>query len=148
MKWQASHFYGKKDSNWFWYLAAVAMIVIIIATVTKNFLLAVLAIVSYFTVSLIGSQNRQKNIFELTTEGIRINSALYSFGDMQSFWINYSPPYKKELVLKTKKLLIGYLRIPLGDNDPNKIRSILIKILQEEKHEESLLDIIADRMGL
>lgn len=148
LSWEASRFYGKKDSNWFWYLAGVAMIVVITAIIIKNFLLAVLAVVGYFTISIVGSQGRQKHSFELDMDGIRINSKHYAFKDMESFWIDYTPPHKKELILKTKKILVGHLIIPLGDINPNKIRAILINILKEERHEESLLDIIADWLGL
>ncbi|MBI2053042.1 MAG: hypothetical protein HYT34_02235, partial [Candidatus Ryanbacteria bacterium] len=61
---------------------------------------------------------------------------------LKSFWVFYTPGGVKELSLKLEKALAPYLRIPLGDANPNEVRTFLLNYLPEKKQEDSLIDAL------
>lgn len=114
----------------------------------KNFLLGVIAIASAFSVALAGAQHPRKMTFAIEKRGVKVGDHLYPFKELESFWIDYEPPHKKELLLKLKRKIIKHIRIPLGETDPKQIRDIFKKILKEEEYEETFTDIITEKLGI
>jgi hypothetical protein len=94
-----------------------------------------------------GSRKPRIISFEISGRGIKIAKRLYPYDNLKSFWIHYDPPRKSELSLESKKAIMPYITIPLGDIDPNIIRDRLIKLLPEKKHEESIIDNISHYLG-
>ena len=85
----------------------------------------------------------------IRAEGVQVNRALYPYETLRSFWIFYDPPHHQELSIRSRKAFTGgYIKIPLGNEDPVKIRKILIRFLPERKQEEALVDVFARLVGL
>ena len=139
--------YYQKDSNWYWYVASGALLIIIAAVLMRNFLFAALAVAAAFAVIMFGAQKPKKVNFYIDARGIGIGRHIHAFSELKSFWIHYDPPAKKELILESNRKLLPLIKIPLGDTDPNAVREFLIKMLKEKKQEESLLETIAERLG-
>lgn len=85
---------------------------------------------------------------KIRKRGVQVNDTLYPYKYLKSFWIFYDPPRQAEISLWSKKALTGYIKIPLGEEDPVKIRKLLIKFIPEKKQEESLSDIFVKIIGL
>lgn len=83
----------------------------------------------------------------VTSMGVRMGDRVYEFESLKSFWVDYSPPHARELMIVSKRALMPHLKIPLGDVDPLELREILLRFLQEEQHETSLTDVISKRIG-
>ena len=81
--------------------------------------------------------------FSLTHQGLAIGEKLYPYEHLKSFWLDYKPPERKELIVISKKILMPKIVIPLAETDPNPIREFLVKILKEEYQEPSLSEEIA-----
>jgi len=145
IKWRCLEYdYHPKTSDWFWFVASGALLIVIVAIIMRNFLFAALAIIAAFVVAILGTKKPQKINFIISTRGVEIGKQIYSYKELESFWINYDPPRKKELIVKSKKKLVGLIKIPLDNIDPNLIRKKLIRVLKEEEVEESLVETIAD----
>lgn len=84
----------------------------------------------------------------ITPRGVKVEERLYEFDGLQSFWVFYDPPLWKELSLLSRKTVMPYIRIPLGDLDPVRLREVLLPFLPEERQEESPVDIFAKHLGL
>lgn len=148
IKWSGNEYqYTPKTSNWFWYVASGSLILIIISILMRNFLFAVFILIASFTIVLFGTKKPQRINFVIQANGIKIGPKLYTFEELTSFWVNYDPPFKKEVILEQKKKLSRYIKIPIENVDPNLIRETLLKFLKEKKHEESLVETIAERLG-
>ncbi|MBI2626767.1 MAG: hypothetical protein HYW77_00805 [Parcubacteria group bacterium] len=80
--------------------------------------------------------------------GVSINDHTFSYQNIESFWVRYEPGHIKELSLRCKNLLHQHVKIPLGDEDPNKIRAQLAKYIPEEIHEETFSDFLGRKLGL
>ena len=88
-------------------------------------------------------------VCKIRAQGVQVNRDLYPYETLKSFWIFYDPPHHQELSIRSHKAFTGgYIKIPLGDEDPVKIREILTKFLPERKQEEALVDVFARLVGL
>ena len=144
LEWTAPEFeYYRKDKSWLVIAGLIAAGLFLWALLTKNIIFALLIGLSYFTVITYGLKKPASVKLAVTAKGIKINQALYEFDNLKSFWIFYELPQIKELSLKSKKLLMPLIKIPLEEQDPTLIRGTLIKFIPEQKQEQSLIDIVA-----
>ena len=89
--------------------------------------------------------------FSLTDRGIIVHNPssekggkMYPWSELDSFWIFYNPPVRRELSVKSKKTLMPYIKIQLAENlDPEKIKEVVAKFIPEEEQQESLIDNLA-----
>jgi len=79
--------------------------------------------------------------FSITTEGIIAENEIYEFDNLKSFWIFYNPPQEKLLSLRSKNTFNPHIHIPIGNEDPVKIRQILIDFIPEIKQNHNIVDI-------
>lgn len=148
IKWEEYEYTHKpKSGDWFWLIASGALVLIIVSILMKNFLLGVIAIAGAFSVAMLGAQKPKKLSYAIENRGIKAGSHFYPFKELESFWINYEPPHKKEIILESKKKITKHIKIPLGNNNPKFIRESLKKILKEEEHEETMIDVITEKLG-
>ncbi len=118
--------------------------------VSNNYLASLLFVLAAITLAFGVFKRKGRRVkCTLQTDGIEINGAFTPYSRLQSFWIFYDPPHYQELSIKFKKgLSAGYIKIPLGDENPVKMREMLIKFLPERKQEEGLVGVFAKIVGL
>jgi len=127
-----------------WFLAGgfLAVALLVVAAITKNFLFFLVIILSSFSL-FIWTQKKAKRIkFKLTSRGIIIDKILYNYENLNSFWIFYEPPETKYLSIESKKFFMPKIIIPLAAQAPDKIREFLLKYLPEKEHHESAIDAL------
>lgn len=139
--------FREKNSEWFWYVVSAGLAIIIISIFLHNFLLAILAIVGASSIILVGKKDPSELDFEINARGIKIENSLYLYKEMESFYLNYNPPFKKEIIIKRKSKFSPFIKIPIDDTDPNIIRRVLITVLKEDEHEDTIMETIMDRLG-
>ena len=141
IEWVATEFTKhEKEKKWFVIPAIIALTVIIISIILKNFLLVIMAVLTSFVIYIYAVKEPGKIKFSISGKGVRVNKTIYKFDDLKSFWIFYEPPEVKELSLRSKKMFMPYIKIPLGKQSPIKVRKILLQFLPERKHQESIVD--------
>lgn len=79
--------------------------------------------------------------------GILINQTKFSYADIKSFWIDFTPEVK-ELSLELKKWYMPLIYLPLGDQNPLPVREILARFLPEKHHQRSLIDAVMAKLEL
>lgn len=142
-KWIALEYeYNQKSPDWFWAVVILTLAIAVTSFILKNLVFGILAIISGFTIILYAIRKPLKIEFSITNHGVQIGNKLYQYNDLESFWVHYNPPIKKELSLKSKKMIMPYIKIPLGDEDPNIIRELLLRFMQEKEHIEPFMDIL------
>ena len=146
LEWTAPEFIKyEKGKRWFILVGFIALAIIIIAILLKNFLWVVITILIILVVYIYASKEPRKIKFSISGKGIQIDQRIYRFENLKSFWIFYEPPGIKELSLRSKKMLMPYIKIPLDKQNPAEIRKFLLKFLPERKHRESTIDELARR---
>lgn len=146
--WEAAEFENReKPRSWYLTLAAVAGALMALALWRQDYFAAALLAIAAGVVWLFAKQEPRLLRFAITSRGVQAGPRLYLFDDLISFWIFYDPPHRKELSLRSKHLLMPYVRMALGDADPVALREHLLRFLPELKHQESVVDAFSRRIG-
>ena len=74
--------------------------------------------------------------FKITEDGISINQKFYNYQDIQNFFIIYEPPEVKTLYFEPKSIISPRIPVALEDQDPVKIRELLLQYLDEDLDRE------------
>ena len=142
-EWKAYEYehYGK-SSQWFLSVVVISLAIFAAAIILDNFLFGILAVLSGITIALYGIKKPRVIDFALTSRGAQVGEKLFFYSDLDSFWLHYDPPYAKLISIKSKKNLMPYIQMPLGDANPNIARGILLEFLEEKTQKEPLSDVL------
>ena len=69
---------------------------------------------------------------KIAEDGVLIGRKLYSYSDIEKFWIIYNPPEIKSLYFHVRHSLIPIILIPLEKQNPTELRKILLQYIQED----------------
>ncbi len=147
ISWRAPEYtFNEKSTDWFWGLALSTLAIGVVSLIAGNFLLAVLIIIAAFTVGLL-SIRRPKDIeFKINNRGVKAGTELHSWSGLESFWLEEEtdPP---KIILISKRFLMPHIIIPLGDVDFGNVHDVLLEHLPQVEHHESIVDVLAARLG-
>lgn len=151
MEWRFPE-YEKRDrgKNWFITAAVVTTALVVWALATANFLFALIVVMVMIIIITHHYSEPPEVVFQITKKGIFLDEHFYPYESMDRFWILYNPPEVKKLYFHFKSLLHPQLIIPLMDRNPLKVRSLLLKRLDEDvqKEEESASEVLARSLKL
>ena len=114
----------------------------------KDTLTAIFLVLSSLVLILYSNKRPEISRITVDQKGIAIGDTLHYYKDLRSFWLHYDPGNAKELSLESKRWYMPYVKISIENNNPLEIRSLMINFLPEKEHENSLVDIIARKIGL
>lgn len=143
--WSVSE-YEKHERSLAWYIAAgvLGFALFVWAIFTFNYLFALIIVLFSAIVYLRATSDPNMVKFLITTKGVRIGRREYQYKDIDRFWIIYDPPDVKKLYLAFKRSLAPRVMVPLKNQNPVKIREILLDFLFEdlEKEDEPMSEVI------
>jgi len=131
-----------RSTKFLFFLYLILFSLSIYGLVTNNLLLSILVILFGFSYFLLEKKPSQTVIFAITKEGVFVHDHVYPYDSLESFWIEYEPEGIKELSIRTTRLFLPYLRVPIQEVKPAKLRKTLIKFIPEEKHKGGIGEII------
>ena len=144
ISWQAPEYqFREKGHDWYWALGVLTVGFFAVSIVLHNFLFAIIIALGGFAVVIYSGKRPDFTKFAVNHRGVKIKDTLYPYANLKSFWIEYDPPYRKELIIESKKVMMPYIVIQLGNADPVRIRENLLKFLREVRYEESLITTLA-----
>jgi len=114
----------------------------------KNILTAVFFFLVSLVILIFAFKEKRVIFWEITRHGATIDRSFFPYRELKSFWTEYQPGYIKEISLKSRKWYRGYLKIPLREENPLKIREILLQYLPEERHEDTIVETISRKLGI
>jgi len=131
----------KRDKKWYIYGTIILLAIVIYALFTNGLVMAI----TFILIGMAGYIyiNKEPRIldFMITKDGLIAGREIYDFDNLKSFWIFYDNDVRA-ISLHTKSHLIPYIHIPIGDEDPVKIREILTKYIAEEKQEQGIVETV------
>ena len=141
--WQAPEFETYEKSNRWYLIAALILAAIVIYALITNSLIMAITFILIGVVGYIYLQKEPRILnFFITYDGIVVENEIYDFDDIKSFWIFYEPGQIKVISLHMKGKLLPYVHIPIHNEDPVKIRKILLQFIPEVKQEITMIDTI------
>lgn len=132
----------ERNINWYIILFLISGSLLLYSFLTLNFLFAIIVIMVVVIIFL----QQRKEVIELEIKikeaGIEIGEKFYFYKDLDKFFIIYEPPEISNLYIEFKSRTKPDLSIPLKDQNPIKVRDILLDFLVEDvdKEEEPLSD--------
>ena len=145
MRWDFPE-YAQYQRGRAWYIVATVITVgaFLLSAFTGNPLFAVF-IALVVAIWVIRNRRPPTRIFlRITEDGLQVASAFYPYDSVRSFWIIYKPPEVKRLYIGFKNTLRTNLSLLLENQNPVKVREILLKFIQEnlEQEGESISDAL------
>jgi hypothetical protein len=115
----------------------------------KDIIASVFFVLAGVVVLILGYKKPKVENYEVGPSGVKIDDRVYRFSELKSFWVNYEPEAGvKELSLQLKKRWNSYVKIPINDQNPVQIRSVLLNFVPEEEHQDTLIDLASRRLGI
>lgn len=133
MSWKFPEFIKpKRTKTWYIIASLIGISLFLWAVFTFNYLFALIILI-IGSIILFERKKEPKDFdFKITERGLEVGSKLYLYKDIKFFWIIYDPPEVKNLYFNFKSGLHPRITIPLLDQDPLKVRKILLKSLEED----------------
>jgi hypothetical protein len=147
IEWEAlEHHHDKKSSDWYYAVGIIAAAIIFAAIMFGNLTFAIFILVSTVTLCMLAA--RPPRIFEVNVSevGVIVGNSFYRKENLRSFWIN-EEEFPPALLLESSRPFFPYIVIRLEDTPPDEVRELLLQYLPEKKHEEPLLQKIAEYLG-
>lgn len=149
LSWSAAeHEYVEKDVLWYLGLGGIALILLIIAVWQGNYFFAIFIALAAIVLANFGRRRPKVFEFRVTAEGVGIGEKFVEFERLESFMVRERRDALHELIVKQKAYVNPYLRIPVDGETAKQARTLLAAKLPEEEYPESLLDLLADWLGL
>lgn len=132
----------EKSTLWYFSFGIILLAIVVYAMITESPIMAI----TFILIGMVGYiflQKEPRDIeFVVNYEGVRAGRELYDYENIESFWINYDPPHTKTLTLHTNAAMMPFVHIPIGNNDPVKLREVLIDFVPEVKQDPSFMDAL------
>ena len=129
LTWEASSRpFRKKDRSYYTTIAILAILLVLIAFLAREFLL-IGVILSFAFVAYVLAFVPPHNIkFQISTQGITIGEDFYFWHFLDAFWFKEKDE-TKVLHIQTRLRFPGQLMLVLGDQDEEKVKKIVARFL-------------------
>ncbi|PJE50921.1 MAG: hypothetical protein COV29_01420 [Candidatus Yanofskybacteria bacterium CG10_big_fil_rev_8_21_14_0_10_36_16] len=149
ISWRGPTSLNKADEKWVYSTMAVMYVLAILSWVIYE---SIITTVMFALLGiLIWAHSRKEHPeanFNVHPAGISVDNNLHSFEDIKSFWIDYKPEAPKELSVQFNKWHTNYLKIPIENQNPLRLRTLLLQYVPEEKHEDTIVELVQQKLGL
>jgi hypothetical protein len=135
--WEApEHNHIEKSTDWYWAMSIIAVAGAITSITFNNVLFGMVILLAAATIFITGNRKPRTIPFEVTTRGIRIDDDFYAYTTLESWCIDEENPMGPQLIVKSKKLLMTLIILPLPEEYIHSVeRLIAIKLPQEHLRE-------------
>ncbi len=122
----------ERSSLWYIIMLLASAVLITIAVISSNFLFAVIIVMIIVILILQERKDAIEIDISIMDAGIQIGEKFYKYKDINNFFIIYEPPTISNLYIQMKTRLSPRINIPLGEQNPIKIRDILMNFINED----------------
>lgn len=154
MVWEEyNHLYVPKDSDWKWSVGIISITLALISFMFSNITFGVLILISTCVLLIHAFKEPRLTRFEINSKGIRVDQEFWSFSDIKSFWIedNREHHIHSRILFSTNgivdTLLVITLPLNTTDDEIHMVHEELVKILPEERLQESIFQKMLEYLG-
>lgn len=123
----------KREQGWYILSSIVAILLIVYAFLSGNFLFAAIIVIGALIIILHDGQEPLMVNFVITDEGLIVGKRFYEYDVVKNFSLVYKPKDNvKNLYFEFKNVIRPRLSIPLKNLNPLPIRENLLKYLPED----------------
>ena len=146
--WEApEHTHIEKSSDWFWLLGIIAVTGAIVSIIFDNLLFAIVILLGAVTMGLVGHKPARVISYEVSGRGVRIDKTFYPYATLDTFYLDEENDVDPQLILKSKKLFVPLLIIPVPAEFSDVVDGMLGNRLPEEHLEEPFSNKLLEFFG-
>lgn len=148
ISWKALEYKRKeKTADWYWAVILMSLAIIIVSFMMHNTFFAILILIS--TIILVSFSVTIPKFVEVSInqKGIKVEKDLYPFASLDSFWVESIDEDNPKILLKSKKVIMPLIIIPIEEYHPLDVREFLLQYLKETEMHESFSQKIMDKLG-
>lgn len=147
IEWDAHEYEHKERSqDWFWAVGILTFAIAVTAVILGNIIFAILVLTAVFTLALFVNRPPQTVHVVVDETGIARGRVKYPYESLSSFWLDEDHPHPK-IILRSKKLFMPLIIVPLGDTDAIKLNEILSRYMTEEYHSLPFVEKVLEYLG-
>ena len=136
-----------RKPDWYWVLGIIAVALSIASLLFGNVLFAVVIITGAVALGFASIGAASEYTVSLTRRGVLIDTTLFPYENIISFCVLEFEDEDPVLSLRTKSVFAPQLSIPIVGVDPHEVFEVLEHFVQEDVHENSLLERLVDFLG-
>ena len=150
VEWEAPEYEAQEKSpGWYFVLSALAIILIALSFYAGNPLFAFFILIA--TIILASFSKREPEIFKfkINKEGVAIGEEVFHYYDsLDGFGVLEHSHKLDEVVIHKKRLLTPFIKLPIDSRTLPRAKRILKKHLPEKEYQDSLIDVISERLRI
>ncbi len=148
ISWKALEYKRKdKTADWYWAVGLISLSIVIISFFTHNALFAILIIISTITLLSFSVTAPKVINISINQKGLSVEKELYPFVSLESFWVESVDEKNQKILLKSKKLIMPLIAIPLEEHHHLDVREFLLQYLPEKEMHEPLSQKVMEKLG-
>jgi hypothetical protein len=146
--WQTPEYvHAPKTSDWYWTVGIITGALVITSMIFGNFLFAIVLAIGTFSLTLFTMRKPNTLNVEITDKGIRVDKMLYPFNSLDAFGIDTENPQGARLFLKSKKVVMPLITLPLAQQNPEDLQAFLADHLKEDTFDQGVVHSLLERIG-
>jgi len=147
LTWTAPEYvYRHKGPDWYWILGIVTVTAAILSVLLGNILFCFVILLSGFVLALYGARPPRVLKYELSEKGVLVDTTLYPYSTLESYWID-STVLPSRLLVQSRKVAMPLIVVPIESVRDDEVSDILSEYLHEVEHQESLSQKIFEYFG-
>jgi hypothetical protein len=146
--WEApEHNHIEKSADWYWVLGILAIAGSVVSIIFNNVLFGVVILLGAMTMIITSFHKPRVIEFEVSARGVRIENTVYPYATLESYYLDEENLINPQLIVKSKKLFVPLLIIPIPEEYINEIELLISQRLPEEHLEEPFAHKLLEFFG-
>lgn len=146
--WQTPEYVrAPKNSDWYWTVGIITGALVITSMIFGNFLFAFVLAIGTFSLTLFTIRKPNTITVEINEKGVRVDKMLYPYNSLDSFGIDEEYQYGPRLLLKSKKVVMPLIALPLGSQNLEELQTFLVGHLKEEIFDQGFIHNLFEKIG-
>ncbi len=148
IEWEAlEHSHSQKGSDWFWILGILTLSGTVASILLKNILLGIVILIGGSVMAILATREAKVVAYAVTQRGLRVNDVLYPYTTLESYFIEDDEVTEAQLLIKSSKLFMPLIIMPLPSEHIDDIEDIISERLPEEHLEEPFANKLLEFFG-
>lgn len=149
-EWDALEYeHQEKPVDWYWALGIIVVVGAVLCIIGDNYLLAILLVIGGIMLGYYGNDKPRPTHVEISERGIKLDKNLYSYESMGNFWMHTDHKNRKCLTIITGRKIMPQTTLVLSEDiSAPELRNYLMKFLKEQEIKPSIINLLAESLGL
>lgn len=147
IEWDAHEYEHKERSqDWFWAVGIISLSIVVASIIFGNVIFAILVAVSVFALTVFINRPPETVHVVIDEHGITRGKIHYPYSTLESYWLDSDHPHPK-IILRSVKLLMPLITVPIGIMDAEKLDEVLVQFLPEKYHSLPFVEKVLEYLG-